>query len=64
MFFESAREGLEVKPAYENLGKDFFVLPWIADGNIHYRKLVLSVDAWFDMEMSYTSERKSNSILL
>jgi len=56
--FESARESLNVNPAYERLGKNFFVLSWIADGNIHYRKLVLNGDAWCDMEMNYPLERK------
>ena len=46
------------KPAYEKLGKYYFVLSWIKDGNIHYRKLILDGRAWADMEMSYPSERK------
>ena len=57
-FFESERKNLGVKPAYEKLGKNFFVLSWVADGNIHYRKLILNEDAWADMEMSYPPERK------
>ena len=57
-FFESERKSLAVKPAYEKLGKNFFVLSWIEDGNIHYRKLILNEDAWSDMEISYPPERK------
>ena len=57
-FFESERKNLGIKPAYEKLGKDFFVLSWVKDGNIHYRKLILNEDAWADMEMSYPPERK------
>ena len=57
-FFASERKDLGVKPAYEKLGKDFFVLSWIKDGKIHYRKLNLNVDTWFDMEMSYPDKRK------
>jgi len=57
-FFESERKNLEVKPAYEKLGENFFVLSWLENGNIHYRKLILNGDAWFDMEMSYPPERK------
>ena len=57
-FFESERKDLGVKPAYEKLGKDFFVLSWLEGGKIHYRKLILTGDAWSDMEMSYPPERK------
>ena len=57
-FFESERKSLGVKPAYEKLGKNFFVLSWLEDGKIHYRKLILNGDAWADMEMSYPFERK------
>ena len=57
-FFESARKNLGIKPAYEKLGKNFFVLSWVEDGNIRYRKLILNGDEWSDMEMSYPLERK------
>ena len=57
-FFESERKNLGAEPAYEKLGKNFFVLSWVEDGNIHYRKLILNGDAWADMEMSYPLERK------
>ena len=57
-FFESERKDLGVKPAYEKLGKDFFVLSWVEGGKIHYRKLILTGDTWSDVEMSYPPERK------
>jgi hypothetical protein len=56
--FDAARKDLEAKPAYEHLGKTFFVLSWERDGEIHYRKFVLGSGVWCDMEMTYPAGRK------
>ena len=57
-FFKAKRDDLGVKPTYEKLDKKFFVLSWIKDGNIHYLKAFLNVDAACVMELTYPAERK------
>ena len=57
-YYKAEREALKVKPAYEKLGKDFFVLSWLQDGVIHYQKAVIIGDCLGEMEISYPSERK------
>ena len=57
-YYKAEREALKVKPAYEKLGKDFFVLSWLQDGVIHYQKAVIAGDCLGEMEISYPSERK------
>ncbi len=56
--FEDARKDLEIKPAYAHLGKDFFVLSWERDGEIHYRKFILGATVYCDVELTYPAARK------
>ena len=57
-YYKTSREELKIKPAYEKLGKDFFVLSWLRDGVIHYRKAVITGDGLGEMEISYPAGRK------
>ncbi|MDL2210658.1 hypothetical protein LJC26_07645 [Desulfovibrio sp. OttesenSCG-928-O18] len=57
-YLKATREHLSVKPAYEKLGKNFFVLSWIEDGKIHYQKTYLNVDAACIIEFTYPADRK------
>lgn len=57
-FFEANRENLGVKPAYEKLGKDFFVLSWAHDDAIYYQRVLFIEDSVCVLEISYPAERK------
>jgi hypothetical protein len=57
-YYKASREELKVKPAYEKLGQDFFVLSWLRDGVIYYQKSVITGDCLGEMEISYPAERK------
>lgn len=59
--FDAERRDLNdlgIQPAYEHVGKSFFVLSWVQDNEIHYRKFVFGNSVWFDMEMTYPAGRK------
>lgn len=56
--YKTSREELKVKPAYEKLEKDSFVLSWLQDGVIHYQKAIIIGDCLGEMEISYPAERK------
>lgn len=57
-FYDSERRDLGVKPAYETVNKDFFVLSWVEKGRIHYRKVLLKADTMCELTISYPESRK------
>lgn len=60
-FFKSECQDLldaKIKPAYEKLGKDFFVLSWLDEGVIYYKKVMLDADTLGHLNISYPAERK------
>jgi hypothetical protein len=56
--YDEAREGLPVKAAYATLKNDYWVLSWLEDEVIHYRKFMLRGDTWCDFELSYPAAQK------
>jgi hypothetical protein len=56
--FDEAQGSLPVKAAYATLKKDFWVLSWLEDDEIHYRKFMLRGDTWCDFELTYPTAQK------
>ena len=56
--FEAERKELGNAVAYAHQGKNFYILSWVQDNDIHYRKLILGPSDWCDMELTYPAARK------
>ena len=56
--FEAERKELGSAVAYAHQGKNFYILSWTQDNEIHYHKFILGPSAWCDMELTYPTARK------
>ena len=57
--YESDRKDLGEAVSYSHLGKGFYVLSWVEDAMIHYRKFLLAPSVFCDMEFIYPAARKA-----
>ena len=56
--FTEAAAALPVDPAYAVHKENFWILSWIQNGNIHYRKFLSLGDKWCEAELIYPQSQK------
>ena len=56
--YDADRKTLGKNLAYSHLGKNFYILSWVEDSMIHYRKYILAPSVYCDMEFTYPAARK------
>ena len=57
--FAQAKAALPVAAAYAVQKDDFWVLSWLDQGKIYYRKFMLNNDYWCELELIYPEKQKS-----